>query len=105
MKELFLDPETVSIICLVVPYIVSIKGIFLKIPSNQLTTLLPKTFLAKAPKMIRANKTINRPTNELSKPNPGKVTFTNLSRGSATVPPSQIAVSYTHLTLPTKRIV
>ena len=36
------------------------KEIFLKIPSNQLTTLLPNTFLAKAPKMIRANKTIKR---------------------------------------------
>ena len=62
-------------------------------PSNQLTTLLPKTFLAKAPKVIRASNTIKRPTSELIKPNPGKVTLTNLSRGSATVPPSQIVIS------------
>ncbi len=43
--------------------------------------------------MIRAIKTIKRPTIELIKPNPGKVTLTNLSSGSATVPPSQIVIS------------
>ena len=43
--------------------------------------------------MIRASNTIKRPTSELIKPNPGKVTLTNLSRGSATVPPSQIVIS------------
>ena len=49
--------------------------------------------IAKAPKIIRAIKTIKRPTKELIKPNPGKVTLTNLSKGSATVPPSQIVIS------------
>ena len=54
---------------------------------------MPNTFLAKAPKMISANKTIKRPTIELIIPKPGKVTLTNLSSGSATVPPSQIVIS------------